>query len=129
MTDSKNKLECYAIAIDGRTSELYVGREAAIRGLQANLDDHPDGTVELRKLRSLYDLIREYADFEDPDDDEWMQQVLEHTLSMIYAEENKQTDEAKRHKDLLERAAEGRSGMTLDEIAEAALAEEEHYDE
>lgn len=129
MSNNKNKLECYAITVDGTTSELYVGREAAIRGLQANLDDHPNDTVELRKLRSLYDLIREYADFEDPDDDEWMQHVLEHTLSMIYAEENKQTDEAKRHKDLLEKAAEGRSGMTLDEIAEATLAEEENYDE
>lgn len=129
MSNNKNKLECYAITVDGTTSELYVGREAAIRGLQANLDDYPNDTVELRKLRSLYDLIREYADFEDPDDDEWMQHVLEHTLSMIYAEENKQTDEAKRHKDLLEKAAEGRSGMTLDEIAEATLAEEENYDE
>ena len=129
MSNNKNKLECYVITIDGTASELYVGREAAIRGLQANLDDHPNDTVELRKLRSLYDLIREYADFEDPDDDEWMQHVLEHTLSMIYAEENKQTDEAKRHKDLLEKAAEGRSGMTLDEIAEATLTEEEHHDE
>ena len=58
-----------------------------------------------------------------------MENVIESTMNMIQnekrsrAKEIDKQDAEKRSKDLLERAAEGTSGMTLDEIA-AEHAEE-----
>ena len=121
-------MEYYAIEIDGRTRELYMNREEAARAAGMAVEEG-EADIRIRKLKNLRAFVEEYADFEDPDNDEWMENVIESTMNMIQnekrrrAKETDKQDAENRSKDLLERAAEGTSGMTLDEIA-AEHAEE-----
>lgn len=121
-------MEYYALEIDGRTSELYMNREEAARAASMAVEEG-EADIRIRKLKNLRAFVEEYADFEDPDNDEWMENVIESTMNMIQNEKRSRAkgidkqDAEKRSKDLLERAAEGTSGMTLDEIA-AEHAEE-----
>lgn len=121
-------MEYYALEIDGRTRELYTNREEAARAASMAVEEGEED-IRIRKLKNLRAFVEEYADFEDPDDDEWMENVIESTMRMIHNEKMRRAkeidkyDAEMRSKDLLERAAEGTSGMTLDEIA-AEHAEE-----
>ena len=122
MAEEKNRLECYEIIIDGNPCELYIGRDDATRAMKMHLDECEED-VSLHRFKNLRQFVEEYADFEDPEDDEWMQTVLENTVQMIWKAQEREGERAHRSKDLLEKAAEGTSGMAIDEIA-AEHAEE-----
>lgn len=87
-----SKMEYYAVEIDGRTRELYMNREEAARAASMAVEEG-EADIRIRKLKNLRAFVEEYADFEDPDNDEWMENVIESTMNMIQNEKRRRAKE------------------------------------
>ena len=85
-------MEYYALEIDGRTRELYMNREETARAASMAVEEG-EADIRIRKLKNLRTFVEEYADFEDPDNDEWMENVIESTMNMIHNEKRRRAKE------------------------------------
>lgn len=81
--ETKNKLPLYAVT-DGRGGirSLHIGRDCAVKELNRMVEGGESAGII--QIRSLQDFINEYANFENPADDEWMEEVITYTTQMIF---------------------------------------------
>lgn len=82
-------LKFYAMKINGHTASLHVTAEEALEEIEMRLETDDSDEYAIERIDGIWELIQRFGEFEGYSDD-WMQEVLEVTKSMV--EERKKAD-------------------------------------